>query len=137
MIRLLSGLAGIAGALALSAAPASAQSASGCRTSASVYFELDQSQLLTNAQQILEMLVNQASRCDNPLIIVVGHMDAAETEAGASLDMDRATMIAQRLRDRLPGTPVLTQWLGFSNPAVKTEAGVRDPRNRRVEIHLR
>jgi OmpA-OmpF porin, OOP family len=130
-------LAGIAAALMLPAGPVNAQPASDCRTSVTIYFELEKSDLLSNGQQILEFVTKQASRCDNPLIIVVGHMDAAETQGEAALDMDRANMIAQRLRNQLPGTPVLTQWLGFSNPAVATEAGVRDPLNRRVEIHLR
>lgn len=125
--------------LMLPATPVAALPPLECRTTASVYFELDRSQLLEQANHILGVLADQARRCSNPLIIVVGHMDGAEAAAGTALDVERTNIVTQALRDRLPGrpVPVLTQSLGFSNPALNTEAGVREPLNRRVEIHLR
>jgi OmpA-OmpF porin, OOP family len=130
-------LASFAPALALAATPVAALPPLECRTTASVYFELEKAQLLQQANAILDILAEQVARCPHPTIIVVGHMDGAEAEADTALDVERTNLVAQRLRERLPGTPVLTQSLGFSNPALKTEVGVREPLNRRVEIYLR
>lgn len=130
-------LAGVTAGLVLAGTPAAALPPLECRSDTSVYFELEKSELLLQANAIIDMLADQAQRCNFPLIIVVGHMDGAEAEAGTALDAERTDRVAQALRERLPGRPVLTQAFGFSYPAIKTEAGVREPLNRRVEIHLR
>ncbi len=69
-------------------------------------------------------------------LVVTGHADRAGTEAyNWTLSLDRAHAALGALLARgIPRTKVLVKAAGEIEPAVDTEDGVREPKNRRVEI---
>lgn len=120
----------------LLAGPVTAQQGN-CRFGADIYFEFGTANISNAAQDTLDALGGRLVSCNAPLIVLVGHIDAAEARSNPRLGQTRAEALAKELRTRLRNVPVLTQDLGFSAPAKATPAGVREPLNRRVSIYIR
>jgi OOP family OmpA-OmpF porin len=104
-----------------------------------VYFEFDRSALLPEAQQILDQVVALAKQQPKLRLVLVGKADRAGTD-GYNLTLSRRR--AETVRDALtrsgiaPGRIEL-RYVGDREPPVPTPPGVREPRNRVVEIDLK
>jgi OmpA-OmpF porin, OOP family len=104
-----------------------------------VYFEFDRAELLPEAQQILQQVAALAKQQPNQRIMLVGKADRA---GGDEYNMRLSEARAERVRNALEQAGVArgrveTRWVGEREPPVPTEDGVREPRNRVVEINLR
>jgi OOP family OmpA-OmpF porin len=104
-----------------------------------VYFEFNRSNLLPEAQQILQR-VTQESRSDQGVrIVLVGKADRSGTDDyNMALSKKRADTVRAFLeRAGVPAARIQESWVGEREPPVPTPDGVREPRNRVVEINLR
>jgi len=104
-----------------------------------VYFEFDRSELLPEAQQILQQVASLAKEQGNLKVVLVGKADRAGSDNyNLALSKRRAeTVRGALMRDGVAGDRIDTRWVGESEPPVPTPDGVREPRNRVVEINLR
>lgn len=103
-----------------------------------VYFDFDKSAISAATAGELSRAAAAARRTGAALVRIVGHADRAGSEAhNRSLSRDRARAVADALRSvGLPDVGVAVLARGEDEPAIRTADGVRDPRNRRVEIEL-
>jgi len=101
-----------------------------------VYFDFNQAQLGPDAQQILERLAQQVKQDPKLRIVVVGKADRTGTDAyNLALSQRRADAVRQQLVDAgVPDGNIDARWVGEREPPVPTAQGVREPRNRVVEI---
>lgn len=103
-----------------------------------VYFEFDKADLLPEAQQILTQVAGRVKQDEKLRIELVGKADRA---GGDKYNMTLSHRRAEAVRDALIGDGVAagritTRWVGEREPPVPTSPGVREPRNRLVEIVL-
>lgn len=104
----------------------------------SVYFDFDRANLTPEARQVVDS-VAQAAKTDHALHIhIVGKADLVGSDrynmtlSHRRADTVRGALIADGIdRDRITET-----WVGFHQPPVPTAAGMREPRNRVVEVTL-
>jgi OmpA-OmpF porin, OOP family len=103
-----------------------------------VYFEFDKSELLPEAQQILQQVAAIAKQEPNVQVVLVGKADRAGTDKyNLGLSKRRADRVrAALIQDGVPTKRITTRWVGDREPPVPTPPGVREPRNRVVEITL-
>jgi OOP family OmpA-OmpF porin len=103
-----------------------------------VYFDFDRAELTPEAQQIVAEAATNAQRGGVSRILVTGHADRAGSDAyNQGLSERRAAAVRQELQRRGVGpAEIATTAQGERSPAVPTPDGVREPRNRRVEIVL-
>lgn len=103
-----------------------------------VYFEFDKSELLPEAQQILQQVAGIVKQQPNLQVLLVGKADRAGTDKyNLGLSKRRADRVrAALLQDGVPAQRISTRWVGEREPPVPTPPGVREPRNRVVEITL-
>jgi outer membrane protein OmpA-like peptidoglycan-associated protein len=101
-----------------------------------VYFQFDRYELTASAREVVDAAI-AAARAGGPARIeVVGNTDLAGTGrynqvlSRRRADMVRNYMIAHGIDPGMIGIRAL----GKTDPAVRTADGVREPRNRRVEI---
>lgn len=88
-----------------------------------VYFDVAKSELTPEAQQVIAQAVAQAKQSPSTQIVVV----APETDKAKRSDKVQAALVAAGVSaDRIDA-----RWIG---PMGSPPAGVRDPRNRVVEI---
>jgi OOP family OmpA-OmpF porin len=117
-----------------------AQPASGPRVGGEyrVYFEFDKSELLPEAKQILHQVAEVAKRQSKMRILLVGKADRAGSDRyNMGLSKRRAERVRRALvEDGVPTGRIMTRWVGEREPPVPTAPGVREPRNRVVEITL-
>jgi OmpA-OmpF porin, OOP family len=104
-----------------------------------VYFEFDRSALLPEAQQILKGVTALAKQEKGLRIVLVGKADRTGSDP---YNMRLSKRRAERVRDALAEMGIAvgrieTRWVGEREPPVPTPPGVREPRNRVVEINLR
>jgi OmpA-OmpF porin, OOP family len=101
-----------------------------------VYFDFDQAQLGPGAQQILQQIAQQAKQDPNLHVVLVGKADRTGTDAyNLALSQRRADAVRQILVENgVPAANIDARWVGEREPPVPTAAGVREPRNRVVEI---
>jgi OmpA-OmpF porin, OOP family len=104
-----------------------------------VYFEFDKTELLPEAQQILQQVAALAKQAPKLRVILVGKADRAGTD---SYNLRLSEARAERVRNALvqygvDRNRIDTRWVGEREPPVPTPPGVREPRNRVVEINLR
>lgn len=104
-----------------------------------VYFEFDKSDLLPEAQQILLQVAALAKQEPGLHIVLVGKADRAGSDAyNMRLSKRRADRVHDGLlQDGVAANRIETRWVGEREPPVPTADGVREPRNRVVEINLR
>jgi OOP family OmpA-OmpF porin len=103
-----------------------------------VYFDFDRSAISAATAGELSRAAAAARRTGAALVRIVGHADRAGSEEhNRSLSRDRARAVADALRSvGLPDVGVAVLARGEDEPAVRTADGIRDARNRRVEIEL-
>ena len=107
-------------------------------TSTILYFPFDSDSLGDSAQAALKQLVHDVLAAGNVSVTINGHADRAGTEAyNLDLSERRAKFVQKALAQA--GVPIkYLHYFAFgeSDPAVPTEDGVQEPRNRRVEIFI-
>jgi OOP family OmpA-OmpF porin len=103
-----------------------------------VYFEFDKSELLPEAQQILQQVARQAQADPALRVVLVGKADRSGSDAyNMKLSHRRAEAVHDALvKSGVPAGRIDTRWVGERQPPVPTPDGVREPRNRVVEIEL-
>ncbi len=102
-----------------------------------VYFDVDKSGLTPEARQLIAQVITEANRdTSTKVIVLVGKTDIAGTDrynvgpAQRRADTVRAALISGGIApDRINERSV-----GHYEPSVPTPLGVREPRNRVVEI---
>jgi OmpA-OmpF porin, OOP family len=120
------------------APPAPAPQASVPPPAYTVYFNFDRSDLEPTAEPILKRAANDAQNGKVTRIAVTGYTDLSGTaQYNQRLSERRAASVrAELIRLGIPADEIATVGRGENDPVVKTADGVREPRNRRVEIVL-
>jgi OmpA family len=101
-----------------------------------VYFRFDQYNLTAPARQVVDDAI-AAARSGGPAhIVVIGNTDLAGTgRYNLALSRRRADTVRRYMISRgIDPREISVRALGKTNPAIQTANGVREPRNRRVEI---
>jgi OmpA-OmpF porin, OOP family len=103
-----------------------------------VYFEFDRSSLTLEGRQVVDAVSQAAKGQANFRIRLVGKADLTGTDPyNMALSHRRADVVRARLRaDGVDNSRIEESWDGFRNPPVPTAKGVREPRNRVVEMLL-
>jgi len=103
-----------------------------------VYFEFDKSDLTPEGAKVVQDAAAAYKQTGSARIAVTGYTDLAGTQQyNLGLSKRRAdTVRAALVRQGVPDGAIAEAWRGKQNPAVPTPDGVREPRNRRVEIML-
>jgi OOP family OmpA-OmpF porin len=103
-----------------------------------VYFDFDKSVLTPDARKIVERVAEQVTR-DGSRVAITGKADLSGTDAyNMTLSHRRADAVRKALRAAgVPADRIDAHWVGMREPPVPTARGVREPRNRVVEISFR
>lgn len=103
-----------------------------------VYFGFDKSNLTAAARGVIADVVAAVGGVSDPILSLVGHADTSGSAAyNVGLSQRRVNRVASALADG--GVDMSNATLaarGEADPAVPTGDGVREPRNRRVEITI-
>ena len=104
-----------------------------------LYFESGGAKLTAESLALVPTILKRVTERDNVDVSVIGHSDTAgKAEANAVLAYQRATSIANMLRERgMQPASLVIESHGESNLLVPTPDDTPEPRNRRVEITLR
>ena len=104
-----------------------------------VYFDFNKSGLSREARQILSQVAGQLKANGGATVLVIGKTDLAGTDSyNLALSRRRAQAVrAELVKDGVAASRVTVQWTGKREPPVPTADGVREPRNRVVEITIR
>jgi OmpA-OmpF porin, OOP family len=102
-----------------------------------VYFEFDRANLTPEGRQVVDT-VAQAAKGRNDTIRLVGKADLTGTDPyNLALSHRRADTVRAMLRaDGIDNSRIDERWVGEREPPVPTAQGVREPRNRVVEVTL-
>lgn len=103
-----------------------------------VYFEFDRSALTPEGRQIVNSVAQTAKGEPTVRIRLVGKADLTGTDPyNIALSHRRADTVHAALRsDGIDNSRIHENWVGFHEPPVPTAPGVREPRNRVVEVTL-
>ena len=103
-----------------------------------VYFEFDKSNLTPEGAKVVSDAAAAFRAGGSAQVAVSGYTDLAGTQQyNIGLSKRRAdTVRAGLVKAGVPNNVISESWHGKENPAVPTPDGVREPRNRRVEIML-
>jgi OOP family OmpA-OmpF porin len=103
-----------------------------------VYFEFDKSNLTPEGARVVQDAAAAYKATGSARVAITGYTDAAGTQQyNLGLSKRRAdTVRAALVRNGVPDGAIAEAWRGKENLAVPTPDGVREPRNRRVEIVL-
>ena len=103
-----------------------------------VYFEFDKSNLTPEGAKVVQDAAAAYKATGSAKVAVAGYTDLAGTQQyNIGLSKRRAdTVRAALVKAGVPDGVIAESWHGKENPAVPTPDGVREPRNRRVEIAL-
>jgi hypothetical protein len=101
-----------------------------------VFFALDQATLTEADRQMISQAVDEYRRTGAARIIATGHTDTSGSASyNLELSLRRAEVVANELvRQGVPATDITTTGQGEEDLLVPTADGVREPRNRRVQI---
>ena len=101
-----------------------------------VFFGLNQASLTDQDRQVIAEAAQDYGRGGAPQVTVTGHTDTSGSAAyNLQLSKRRADMVAQALESEgVPASSITTVGRGEEDLLVPTANGVREPRNRRVEI---
>jgi OOP family OmpA-OmpF porin len=102
-----------------------------------VYFDWNKSVLTPDARKIIAEVAKQA-KGDNSRVAITGKADLSGTDKyNMALSHRRADAVKKDLvADGLPAGEIDEHWVGMREPPVPTAPGVREPRNRVVEINF-
>jgi outer membrane protein OmpA-like peptidoglycan-associated protein len=100
------------------------------------YFDFNSTELSPSAVTVVDDAAATAQRGQVSRIMVTGHADAAGSGAyNQRISERRAQAVrAELIRQGIPSDEIVTVGRGETQLAVPTPDGVREPRNRRVEI---
>ncbi len=100
------------------------------------YFDFDKSNIKPDAAQILDQAIAAAKAGGTPSISVTGHADRSGAEDyNLSLSLRRADAVREHLiAGGITAEQITVSGRGEAEPAVPTPDGVKEPRNRRVEL---
>lgn len=103
-----------------------------------VFFEFDKSSLSREAQRVVREAADSYRRTGGARLEVTGYTDLAGTsEYNIDLSRRRADAVRTALvAQGVPANSITERWRGKDDPLVQTANGVREPRNRRVDIVL-
>jgi OOP family OmpA-OmpF porin len=103
-----------------------------------IFFDWDKSNIRPDAQQILEAAARLAKQGKAVRIALTGHADRSGTTRYNQGLSERRAAAAKAVMVALgiPANAISTVGRGESQPLVATADGVREPRNRRVEIQF-
>lgn len=101
-----------------------------------VYFDFDRSTLTQSGRQVVGQAAEEYKRLGSARLAVTGHTDRSGSNAyNQALSERRAETVRRELiRLGVPAAAIGTVADGEADPAVQTADGVREGRNRRVEI---
>jgi len=101
-----------------------------------VYFEFDRSNLTPEGHQVVDTVAQEAKGDTNVHIKLVGKADLTGTDPyNMALSHRRADTVRATLRaDGIDNSRIEEGYVGFREPPVPTAPGVREPRNRVVEV---
>ena len=101
-----------------------------------VYFEFDKSDLTPEGSKVVQEAAASYKETGSARISVAGYTDLSGTQKyNLALSKRRADKVRAALVGQgVPDSVISESWHGKENPAVPTADGVREPRNRRVEI---
>lgn len=107
-------------------------------TSTVLYFPFDSDRLGDSAEAALAQLVTYVKSAGNVTVTINGHADRVGSEQyNLDLSQRRARFVVQALKTAgVPEAMLKYFAFGESDPAVPTEDGVAEPKNRRVEIFI-
>ena len=102
-----------------------------------IYFDFDSSKVTADAQIVIEEVSSAASKGSSK-VILTGHADRSGPEKyNIALSARRTDSVAEALEQKgLSRGQISSNAFGESKPAVATLDGVKEPKNRRVEIRL-
>lgn len=103
-----------------------------------VYFEFDKANLTADGARVVHEAAGAFKTTGSAKIMVTGYTDLAGTQQyNLGLSKRRAdTVTGALVKEGVPRPAIIEAWRGKENPAVPTPDGVREARNRRVEIVL-
>lgn len=103
-----------------------------------LYFPFDKDSLGSTAKAALNKVTHQIKGAPAANVTINGHADRAGTEAyNLDLSQRRAKFVEKALKaNGVPQKQLHYFAFGESDPAVPTEDGVEEPKNRRVEIFI-
>lgn len=103
-----------------------------------LYFPFDKHVLTPSAGQVVKELVEHLKGSDAKRVDIAGHADrSGEVPYNQNLSMQRAQTVAKALEEAGVDQKLFTiVAMGENLPAEPTPDGVRNPQNRRVEIHI-
>jgi outer membrane protein OmpA-like peptidoglycan-associated protein len=101
-----------------------------------VYFEFDKSNLTPEGARVISDAAAYYKQTGAARVAITGYTDLAGTQQyNLGLSKRRADTVRGALvMQGVPDSAIAESWRGKENPAVPTPDGVREPRNRRVEI---
>ncbi len=104
-----------------------------------VFFDFDRSEITPEAAAIIRQAADDAKRGNVRLIVATGHADrSGPTDYNQRLSERRAASVrAALVREGIAANTIQTSGRGENDNLVATPDGVREPRNRRVEIAFR
>ena len=103
-----------------------------------VYFDWDKATLTADAGKIIDQVASQVKQTSSR-VAITGKADLSGSDAyNMALSHRRADAVRQALQaDGVPADRIDERWVGMREPPVPTAAGVREPRNRVVEVNFR
>jgi OmpA-OmpF porin, OOP family len=119
-------------------APISEPGKIGEKTTTILYFPFDSDHLGSTAKAAINQLVHDIKAAGNVSVSINGHADRAGTETyNLDLSQRRARFVEKALKAAGVSQKLLHYFaFGESDPAVPTDDGVQEPKNRRVEIFI-
>jgi OmpA-OmpF porin, OOP family len=104
-----------------------------------VYFDFDRATLTADGRRIVDQAAAVAKQQANKPIELVGHADLVGTEAyNQRLSERRAQAVCDTLiKDGVPADRITARGVGEREPPVPTPKGVREARNRVVDMTIR
>jgi outer membrane protein OmpA-like peptidoglycan-associated protein len=104
-----------------------------------LYFITGKDELTPESQLMMEQIKAELTRRPYPEITVIGHTDSVGgTASNDALSLKRAEAMRQRLVEAgISSELIKAAGRGSREMIVPTDAGVSEPRNRRVEINVR
>jgi len=117
-------------------APAPAVQAPALVRSFQVFFDFDKSDITADARRVIEQAAANTKQAGTTRVTLTGHTDTSgSAQYNQRLSQRRADAVkAEMVRMGVPANDIATVARGESSLLVPTADGVREPRNRRVEI---